>query len=139
MARVFRAVGIVFFGGVAVAAGSYPRPPFAKQPLRFEDHAGEFIARGPSYVLTVQAKQNVLAWINPKTKAAATLTTPFPGANREATLLAETIMAGVSNYFIGNSPRDWRTGVANYREGSNSEYLSGNRSSFLRKGWRPRI
>ena len=113
---MFRAVGIVFFSGLAVAATSYPRLPFAKQPLRFEDHGGEFIARGLSYALTVRATQNVLAWNNPKTKTAASLTTTFPGANVEAKLLPETKSSAVSNYFIGDAPRDWRTGVANYEK-----------------------
>jgi hypothetical protein len=114
---MFRAAGIiVFVGGIAVAAGPYPPVRPARQPLRFEDHKGEFIARGPAYKLTIRANQNVLVWNNPTITAAAALTTTFPGANSGARMLSETKMASVSNYFIGNSSREWRTGVANYEK-----------------------
>src|SRR5580704_3049810 len=114
---MFRAVGIIVgFGGIAFAAGPYSPVPPARQPLRFEDHQGEFIARGPAYKLTIKANQNVLVWNNPTIQAAAALTTTFPGANSEARIVPETKMASVSNYFLGNSPHEWRTGVANYEK-----------------------
>ncbi len=38
----------------------------------------------------------------------------FVGANRAAQVIATDRLAGVSNYFIGNDPSAWRTGVPRY-------------------------
>lgn len=114
MARMLRAAGFVFFSGMAIGGGSYPPVPHTKLPFRFEDHGGQIVARGPGYVLTIRATGNVLAWSDRNRKGA--LDTTFTGANAGAAVVPEVKMASVSNYFLGNSPREWKTGVANYEQ-----------------------
>jgi uncharacterized repeat protein (TIGR01451 family) len=98
-------------------------------PLLFEPNVGQtnpavrFIARGSDYALFLTEKEAVLALpaksaAGPsKSKSAlamASLHLSLAGANPSIELSGSDQRDSTSNYFIGNNPRNWHTGVPHY-------------------------
>lgn len=107
--------------GASLSAGVASKPSlFQHQPLRFEENRGQspararYIARGPNYQLSIERDRNELTWVNPQTKAAATVRTRFAGANPRAAVEGMDLLVPRTNYFFGAHAADWRTGIANY-------------------------
>lgn len=115
------------------------RAPFKRQPLRFEVNRGQtdaqahFIARASDSTLFLASQEAVLRlpklMAKPETRRAAHKTAfadisqPVEsavirlrpvGGNPEPRLTGVDKLPGVSNYFIGNDPRQWRTSVEAY-------------------------
>lgn len=97
-------------------------------PLRFEvnrgqaDRSAKFLSRGQGYGLYFTANEAVLALRNtfkPIAGAQGKIATDvirmqLAGASHENTPAGEDLMAGVSNYLVGNDPSQWHTQVPSY-------------------------
>src|SRR5262249_5713533 len=114
---------------------------YGKLPLSFEANQGQtdpkvkFLSRGPGYRLFLLPDQAVLT-LQERRKAKSrkkfgifhgsaerqepdsvqieALRMTLVGAARNARITGVEEMPGKSNYFLGNDPGKWRTGVANY-------------------------
>ncbi len=112
-------------------------PALGKLPLRFEAGEseaglpGRFIARGPAYYLTITPTETLVSVrkLSPPTErshdpalpgalaASVTdrnLSLEFVGADASAQLSGENELPGSVNYFLGNDPARWRTGVPTF-------------------------
>ena len=106
---------------------------FGKLPLSFEPNQGQtagevqFLSRGRGYTLFLSSSDSVLALhrrhrgsraermeAGPTADAPAALRMHLVGANPSAQGVAEDLLPGKSNYFIGNDRTKWRTDVPNY-------------------------
>jgi hypothetical protein len=111
---------------------------YGQLPLSFEVNQGQadpqvnFLARGSGYALFLTADEAVLslqppAAAGPSTgqsgaapSLAAAATAPavvrmrLLGANPAPQVVGQDPQPGVSNYFLGNDPSQWRTGIAHY-------------------------
>jgi hypothetical protein len=96
----------------------------------------DFISRGRGYTLFLSVGEAVLSLrkpaangssINEKRKAKSVLRTPsresqapevlrmkLVGANAQAAAQGMEKLPGVTNYYVGNDPKKWRTNVPNY-------------------------
>ena len=104
---------LLWLGGGGKAPRDEPRTAVAadwgRVPLAFEPAPdGSFVARGPSYRLTIQAGANVL-----RLGRDGALVTRLAGASLKPPR-AERRLLGVVNYFKGKNPARWRTGVPTY-------------------------
>jgi Beta-propeller repeat len=104
---------------------------YAKLPMRFEANQGQtdanvkFLARGRGYRLfltgngALVALEKPLAISSSATPSAdravsTSLRMGLSGANANATVVGVDKLAGQSNYFVGNDPKQWRTQVPEY-------------------------
>ena len=114
-----------------VSAATYAKLPLAFEPNRGQaDPRAQYIAHTPgaSVFLTstgaaVRAvrsnrsmrSHNGAALANIRsTMSGFAVTMNFPGANPHAAASATDRLPGVSNYFIGNKPANWKTGIPNF-------------------------
>lgn len=78
-----------------------------------------YVSRGSAYSLFLTSKEAVLV-MRQHAKDAAGNTSPavvrmqLTGANQVPALSGQDELPGKSNYLIGKSPSEWRTGVSNY-------------------------
>jgi hypothetical protein len=92
-----------------VAAGYGPLP------LAFEANRGQtdaqvkYLARGAGYTLFLTADEAVLSLASD-----SALRMRMAGSNPNSHAVADDLLPGVSNYFIGNDPHRWRTNVPQY-------------------------
>lgn len=94
---------------------------FGKLPLSFEANQGQvnsqvkFLSRGHGYNLFLTANEAalVLQKADGKNQPAA-LRMQLIGANPEPRVSGVDQLPGRSNYFLGDDPKQWKTGVANY-------------------------
>jgi hypothetical protein len=109
---------------------------FGRLPLAFEPNEGQtdvrvrFLARGPGYTLFLTPGGAVLSLREASSIEAAAgrrggpstspsdrldvLSMNLLGANQRAPVLGADALPGTSNYFIGNDPSAWNTGISNY-------------------------
>lgn len=100
---------------------------YAKLPLRFERNQGQvdsrvkFLARGSGYTLFLTSNEAVLklkkqdgANSHMTKEPGAVLRMSLAGANPRPQLSGTGELPGKSNYFIGNSPANWRTDIPAY-------------------------
>ena len=103
-------------------AAKQPRQAFpAKMPLSFEpcaDGAREcFVARGVGYALYLtpgEAALRLSGAAKGEAGSASVVRMKFASANGKAAMHAEERRRGVSNYYRGNDPAKWRTGVPHF-------------------------
>lgn len=118
---------------------SHARSLFAGLPLMFEPNEGQanldpadsrakFVSRGAGYSLFLGAQGAILSLVsrNQAKPAAGTHWTPaseatvhsiemkLAGANPNAGVTATDRLTGRSNYFLGNDPAKWRSGVPQF-------------------------
>ena len=102
----------------------------AHWPLRFEENDGQiqgpqardvrYVSRGSAYTLFLTSTEAVLVLRQHAEQKGAGKTSPvvvrmrLSGSNQVPTLVGQNELPGKSNYFIGNDPSQWRTGVANF-------------------------
>jgi len=123
---------------------------FAKLPLTFEANQGQsssraqYISRGSGYTLLLSADEALLKLNSPARKKSGNFGPPIPqsdgghsdpvsgllhmrlvGANSTAKMSGLEEQPGKSNYFIGNDPNRWRTGVPNYAKVQYQSVYSG--------------
>jgi hypothetical protein len=107
---------------------------YGKLPLAFETNDGQtdsqvqFLAHGRDYTIFVTANGHVLSLHAPHTAgrvdftkrlhqattASAALQVRFDGANNDSVASGEEQLPGKVNYFIGNDPTHWQTGIRTY-------------------------
>jgi len=111
-------------GGLA-AAGQSAHPPklrVAQLPLSFEANRGQadstvkFLSRGDGYALFLTSTEAVfkLRQAAPAGQKTSVLRMKLLGADSTATVSGAEPHSGTANYFIGNDPQKWRTGVPTY-------------------------
>lgn len=73
------------------------------------DNTSDFISRGRGYHLSLTPTEAVL-----RNGSGQPLRLIWSNANPAAQASGLNLLPGKTNYFIGNNPRRWKTGVANY-------------------------
>ena len=107
--------------GVQSAAG------YGQFPLSFEPNVGQtapqvnYVAGGNGYALSLTPNEAVLSLRAPSASGGAnqagiatTLQMQLVGANHDAQPAGADLLAGTTNYLIGNDPSEWHTDVSNY-------------------------
>ncbi|HVN19332.1 MAG TPA: SBBP repeat-containing protein [Dongiaceae bacterium] len=108
------------------------RSILAGLPLIFEPNQGQanldpadpraqFVTHGPSYSMVLGSDGAILSLVSNGRSATSvaqprvqTLHMKLAGANPQTRLIAADRLPGKSNYFIGNNPSKWRTGVPQF-------------------------
>jgi hypothetical protein len=94
-----------------VSIGKYEEVPLSFEPNRGQAPADvRFLARGPGYVMGLNAGASTVVLGEER----AVVRTSLLGANADASGAAEGPLGGQVQYFIGNSPERWRTGIPTY-------------------------
>jgi uncharacterized protein (TIGR03437 family) len=89
-------------------------------PLSFEPNRGQaastvqFVSRGSGYALFLAPGQVVLNLERRQPASADTLRMSLIGANAKANPVGMSPQPGVVSYFIGNDPKNWRSGIPTY-------------------------
>jgi len=128
---LFAAIGLVQ-GGTAPSHPAAPKqdlearrfkvnPQFGKLPLAFEPNVGQtdaqvrFIARGAGMTAFFTDTETDMV-LNPAGGAAdrAVVRMKLAGSDRPRRTCGAEKQPGISNYFIGNNPSQWHTGVPHY-------------------------
>jgi uncharacterized protein (TIGR03437 family) len=85
-----------------------------KLPLRFEKpgpgEPGQYLARGPGFLLSISSAESRLEWTNPSDHRKADLITRLSGAGADLHLEPLKPLPGTTNYFLGDQA-SWRTNV----------------------------
>ncbi len=105
------------------AASGRTAAGYAKIPLSFETNQGQsdgqvkFLSRGDGYQLFLTSTSAVFQLRTPAgTKSApAVFRMELLDANRNARISGADQLPGVANYFIGNDPKKWRSGISEVR------------------------
>lgn len=94
--------------------------------MRFEVNQGQtdqqvkFLSRGQGYNLFLTANEAVLQLEKPNRSSrrprSAVVRMRMIGANKAPRVAGLNQLPGKSHYFIGNDPRQWRTGIPNYEK-----------------------
>jgi uncharacterized repeat protein (TIGR01451 family) len=120
--------------GPAVGEGPRARSLFAGMPLIFEPNQGQgnldagdprakFVTRGSGYSLFLGSEGAILSLVsrdstrNPAKQPATRVESVqmrLAGANRNANVTGSDLLPGKSNYFLGNDPAKWRSGVPQF-------------------------
>ncbi len=97
-------------------AAAHAQATYAKLPLRFEANQGQFapavkfLGRGAGVQVLLTAREAVM--YSPSAK----LRMRLAGANDAPQIEGRAPLPGVSNYFIGKDPAQWRTGVQTFNQ-----------------------
>lgn len=92
--------------------------PFAKLPLSFEINNGQassrvkFLSRGASHTILLTENEAVLSIGHETNRGAVRMR--LLGANRNVAMSGQNPLPGNANYFIGNNPEKWHTGIPTY-------------------------
>jgi hypothetical protein len=92
---------------------------FLQLPLSFEANQGQtapqvdFLARGPDAALFLTPTGATLSFHSPGTGTDTVLGLELAGA-RAVHGSGQDLLPGTSNYFVGNDPAQWHSGIANY-------------------------
>jgi hypothetical protein len=120
-------------GGPRAFAASSNRPEtkLMNVPLSFEPNQGQaastvqFLSRGSGYALFLAPGQVVLNLERRQPASADTLRMSLIGANATANAVGMAPQPGVANYFIGNDPKNWRSGIPTYGKVNYSQIYPG--------------
>jgi uncharacterized repeat protein (TIGR01451 family) len=88
-------------------------------PLNFEPNQGQtdpqvkFLARGAGYGVFLTADQAILS-LRSSAQASSVVRMQLAGANPAAAAAGTSPLPGKSNYFIGNNPAKWHSGVPQF-------------------------
>ncbi|HEX8499540.1 MAG TPA: SBBP repeat-containing protein [Pyrinomonadaceae bacterium] len=105
----------------AAAPGAQAREAYGRLPLSFEANRGQadapvnFLARGAGYTLALSPNAATFVLYAGRGEAPpASLRMTLEGADPAATAEGADELEGRANYFIGNDPSKWRTGVPTF-------------------------
>ena len=100
---------------------------YAQLPLSFEANHGQtdsrvkFLARGQNYTLFLTGHEAVLSLSSRKSGrtakqpvSSAVVRFRLLGSEPAVHVAGQDLLPGTSNYFLGNDPRQWHTGILNY-------------------------
>jgi len=114
-------ISISFGFGGPRAFAARPETNLMRVPLSFEPNQGQaastvqFLSRGSGYALFLAPGKVVLNLERQQPDAAAdTMRMSLIGANAKAHAVGLAPQPGVVSYFIGNDPKNWRTGIPTY-------------------------
>jgi hypothetical protein len=102
---------------------NHPEAKLMSVPLSFEPNQGQaastvqFLSRGSGYALFLAPGKAVLNLERQQPASAAsvdTLRMSLIGANPKANAVGLAPQPGVVSYFIGNDPKNWRSGIPTY-------------------------
>ncbi len=102
----------------ADSAAAQLQEKFGSIPLSFEPNRGQapagtdFVAHGRGYALALSSRGAVVS-TNPPTHTASTLSMELLNAHN-LTGKGQDLLPGTANYFIGNDPSAWQTGLPTY-------------------------
>jgi IPT/TIG domain-containing protein/beta-propeller repeat-containing protein len=119
--KVVCLLSVVAILAAALPAAAAPASASAtgRLPLAFEKNEGQvdpsvrFMSRGKGYSLFLTSTEAALR-LNGAKKESATVRWQVVGGNRNARIAGESLLPGKTNYFIGNDPKKWHSGIANY-------------------------
>ncbi|MGH9403649.1 MAG: SBBP repeat-containing protein, partial [Terriglobia bacterium] len=120
---IVRSSSVVSKAPAAKAVAARVQALYDKVPLSFEpnrgqaDRAVKFLAHGPGYTLFLTGDAAVLAPSScaPRAKAARCwVRMRLLGANPSPVVHSVHQLPGRSNYFLGNDPGSWRTGIPHF-------------------------
>jgi len=118
MLRMLQSVAFLALTAVFAAAPS-AAAAYGHLPLTFEHNEGQadpsvaFLSRGQGYSLLLTPTSAELR-LKSAAKERATVRWQVAGGNRDARLTGESLLPSTTNYFLGNDPARWRSGVANF-------------------------
>jgi Bacterial Ig-like domain (group 3)/Beta-propeller repeat/Dockerin type I domain len=115
---------------------------YGQLPLSFEANAGQtasqvqYLSHGSGYALFLTENSAILSLTHASASAAGSKSPPanstgvalamnLVGANPHATVAGLDQQSGITNYFIGNNPSQWHTGIANYAKVEYKSVYSG--------------
>jgi uncharacterized protein (TIGR03437 family) len=105
----------------AAASTNRPEAKLISVPLSFEPNQGQlastvqFLSRGSGYALFLTPGQVVLNLeLQQPAASVDTLRMSLIGANPTANAVGQAPQPGVVSYFIGNDPKNWRSGIPTY-------------------------
>ncbi|MBV9926831.1 MAG: SBBP repeat-containing protein [Acidobacteria bacterium] len=104
---------------------------YGKLPLRFEENVGQadararFVARGANFTISLTPADVTLSLPSADGKGASALRMRLAGADGRAALVGEGQLPGRVNYFSGEDPEGWHTGVGTYASVRGSEVYKG--------------
>jgi hypothetical protein len=93
---------------------------YGKLPINFEPNVGQtddrvkFLARGQGYSLFLTEREAVLTLKKDNQNEHAVVRLRLDGANPAPKIDGLNASESKTNYFVGNDPEKWRTGVANF-------------------------
>jgi hypothetical protein len=102
------------------ASSNRPEAKLLSVPLSFEPNQGQaastvqFLARGSGYALFLAPGKVVLNLERQQPASADTLRMSLIGANAKANAVGLAPQPGVVSYFIGDDPKNWRSGIPTY-------------------------
>jgi concanavalin A-like lectin/glucanase superfamily protein/beta-propeller repeat-containing protein len=109
-------------GAMADAVSPVPMPEvYGRLPLSFEANQGQvdrsvrFLSRGLGYTLFLTSTEAVLR-LSRQGQETSIVGVRLAGGNGHPHVIGVGPQTATSNYFIGNDPRGWHTGVAHYAE-----------------------
>jgi len=113
------------FANSAMKSKPDARSILGQLPMIFEPNQGQaesgvkFVSRGQGYSLFLDETGAVLAMQtkspkNPKNASLETVRMTLVGANGAPAVAGSDPLPGKSNYFIGNDPKKWRTGISQF-------------------------
>src|ERR1035441_8978133 len=118
-------------GWPRAAAASTPEMKLLNVPLSFEPNQGQaastvqFLSRGSGYALFLAPGEVVLNLERRQPASADTLRMSLIGANAKANAVGLAPQPGVVSYFIGNNPKNWRSGIPTYGKVNYAEIYPG--------------
>jgi len=124
---------------VAAAQRSRIQASYAALPLAFEQNQGQtdpqvkYLARGSGYTLFLTANDAVFSLHSrPSASEASTAVVRMHvvGGTSQATVEGSSPVPGTSNYFIGNDPSKWHSGVTRYSRVSYQNVYPGVNMAF---------
>jgi hypothetical protein len=116
----------------APAAAGQVAAQYATLPVRFEPNVGqsdarvEFLARGNGYTLFLTSSESVIVIAKPASAAQADVVRMrFAGANASPRVEGLEPLPGITNYFIGNDPAQWRSDIVSFAKVRYSQVYPG--------------
>jgi len=129
--------GLGMPGSISEEPESRARSLFSGLPLRFEPNQGQgnldasdprakFVARGSGYGLFLGSEGAILSMVSQDRSTSVdskrqsgplrvdSIQMKLVGANQNAAVTGADLLPSKSNYFIGNDPAKWRTGVPQF-------------------------
>jgi photosystem II stability/assembly factor-like uncharacterized protein len=91
-------------------------------PLAFEENRGQagpgvdFVARGGHYAVALEGGDARIALQRDASASSAIIDLRVSGSRRNAQAAGRKALPGQVNYFIGNDPSRWRTGIATFAQ-----------------------
>lgn len=104
----------------ALLANVSEKRPESSFIMQFEKNEGQtdkqvkFLSRGAGFTNFLTKKGNVLKLKKSSQDTSTVLNISFKKANEDVEIISEGTEAGVYNYFIGNDPSKWLTGVPTF-------------------------